>query len=241
MKENDNNVYFFRLPEEEVLSQKIAVLDEGVVSSSILTKIGFFRHGGPIDLQIKAWGVPVFGKTPFGKGHIYLFEKSDIMGALGSSRMLPLRILLSACGIQHGNPMVAFTKSIRRSGIEILQGEVAYIGREHAIRIYQEHLKTKSSGSAVKPDRNPSVTPNSASPAPPESSVGVDHLRRMAETLLSFAQYSKDLMERCESLLEKVSDDFETQRKANRVLFRMADEHKTALGKIMASFEISTE
>ena len=241
MKERDDNSCFFRLPEEEVLSQKIAVLDESVVSSSILTKMGFFRHGGPIDLQIKAWGVPVFGKTPFGKGHIYLFEKSHIMWALGSSRMLPLRILLSACDIRHGNPMVLFTKSIRRSGVEILQGEVAYLARADAIRIYQEHLNTKSSGSAVNPDRDLSGKQNGLDSAPPEASVGVDHLRHVAETLLSFAQYSKDLMERCESLLEKVSDDFETQKKANRVLFKLADEHKTALGKIMASFEISTE
>ena len=137
--------------------------------------------------------------------------------------------------------MVLFTKSIRGSGVEISQGEVAYLARADAIRIYQEHLKTKSSGSAAKPDRDLSGKQNGLDSAPPEASVGVDHLRRVAEALLSFAQYSKDLMERCESLLEKVSDDFETQKKANRVLFRMADEHKTALGKIMASFEISTE
>lgn len=236
MKKNPDQFLF---PEEEVLQENIRGLDD-VILSSALMKIGFFKKSIPIAEQAMRWGVPIYEQVPLGRGFVYLFKKSDLVMALGVSRLLPLRILLFACGVRHGDAMMKFTVGIRRQGVEIHSGAASFVARADAIRIYQEHLKTKSGGSAVKPDRDPPGQQNSLNPAPPES-VGADHLRRVTEALLLFAQYSKDLMERCESLLEKVSDDFETQKKANRVLFKMADEHKMALKKIMASFEISTE
>lgn len=235
MKKNPDQFLF---PEEEVLQEKIRSLGDDLIASSTLVQLGFFKHSRPISWQVATLDLPVQNRVSIGIGHTYIFKKSDLINSLGSSRLLPFSILALACGIGNGRKRVEFAKSIRSKGIEIKR--IFYIARADAIRIYQEHLKTKSGGSAVKPDRDPPGQQNSLNPAPP-GSVATDHLRRVVEALLLLTKHNQDLMGRCQVLLEKVSDDFETQKKANRVLFKMADEHKMALKKIMASFEISTE
>jgi hypothetical protein len=240
-KRNGQN---FMLQEEYSILRKLEAMPDRLISSASLREIGMIPKANNIRpiTHIMLWGIPIAREYAHGKGISVFVHKSDVLKVLGNSEFVPLFMARKLIGLPRigGGDLKIFAAAHEVS----IDRE--FIRREDVRRlvIRQSALLHPPAGQAMPTPPHP-LPVNREDPRLGEMldilGKKVDQLSRVMEALLSYAQRSGDLIERGESLLEKVSDDFETQKKANRVLFKMADEHKTALKKIMASFEISTE
>lgn len=239
-KRNGQN---FMLQEEYSILNKLEMMSDELISGSDLRKAGMFPPSSYIKTidTVELWGIPIAEEYKHGKGSSVRVRKADVLQVLGNSEFVPLSMVRPLIGLP------------RRGGGDLKKFAFAHgviIDREFIRREDVRRLVIRQSALLHPPAGQATPTPHPLPVDRENHRLGeimdilgkkVDQLSRVMEALLSYAQRSGDLIERGESLLEKVSDDFETQKKANRVLFKMADEHKTALKKIMASFEISTE
>lgn len=203
---------FDRIPEIEAIN--------GDVSSTTLRYIGLLSKDGSRARQLDELGLRVRSKSRKGNGFVYFVAKEEVMTLLRDLSELVLskkRLSVPENPCQQ-SPSPQSVEKIQRDFVATV--DALYELQQENHRLIQDLLK-KSPARTTDLDRL------------------IAKLAAMEEVHLEWKRQNRDLLERCEGLLEKTHDYHNIQKEQNRCLLKSLEKVAANLSRMMESFEIT--
>ena len=218
-------------PREFHILNQIEILTEEGITSSRLREYGMLSMGASVVEQLKMWNIPINNKIKrSSRGYSAVVQKKHVLQALGRSQFIPSFLLRDV--INFKNISVGLWAEQNNFGFHRV-GSVCFVSRFDA---YQ--FLAKNSPAPLSPPLPQPATPAASPARTTDLDRLIAKLAAMEEVHLVWERQNRDLLERCECLLEKTHDYHNIQKEQNRCLLRSLEKVEANLSRVMESFEI---